>query len=180
MPDLTESYTWLVKNKGREEVEINNETEILENDVRNLLSHHMKMDNRSVDANMKVNKSSRKNSTRVTFSDVRFKCFIFSACKQPHLNHTQLVKDCTSINIWRYTITIYWKPWKKREKRLNTNVQNFDTVYSFDGQIYVNKGRVDDRTSAIPMSKRKSLERFLNQLCESNPSRSLNSTGFPF
>ena len=88
-----------MKNKGREEVEINNETEILENDVRNLLSHHMKMDNRSVDANMKVNKSSRKNSTRVTFSDVRFKCFIFSACKQPHLNHTQLVKDCTSINI---------------------------------------------------------------------------------
>ena len=63
--------------------DINNETENLENHARNFFSYHMKMDNRSVNANLKVHKCSCINSIRVTFSDVRFKRFIFSARKNP-------------------------------------------------------------------------------------------------
>ena len=58
--------------------------------IQTFLASQMKMVSRSIDANLKVFKSTRENTVKLSFSDIRFKRFIYKARKQLGENHPQL------------------------------------------------------------------------------------------
>ena len=55
---------------------------------------------------------------------------------------------------------------EQKKVRDDTKVESFDSVYSYEGRIYVKKVRNTDRSSAIPISSMKSAEKFLYEISQ--------------
>lgn len=156
--------------------DIDHSTEDLNNHLRVFLSGHMKMENRSIDANMRVRKSSRDHSVLITLSDIRYKRFLFAASKQLRLHHPQLYQNFyLNENLTSYNFELLRTLKTEKKRRNELNLPCYDTVYSFDGRIFIKKTRTTDRTSAICINTRRSLQNLMNEygsttLAPNNPS----------
>ena len=129
-------------------------------------STKMKLPNREIDSNYKVFKTDRDHSVKLVLSDLKFKKFIFIARRNMRSENPESCDDFfINEKLTHYNYELL-KTLKNEKKRRTTNkLPNFRNAYSFEGRIYVKKlGIENDRQEAIPISSRKSLETFLNQL----------------
>ena len=144
--------------------DINNEATNLENDIKNFLSEKMKMEDREIDTNMKVSKLPRENTVRLVFSDVRYKRLIFATRKRIRSEQPSLAEELfINENLTTYNFGILMSLKSERKKRTAAKAPNFDTVYSFEGRVYVKKVKSTDKSSIL-ISSRKSMENFIGQL----------------
>ena len=149
--------------------DINKDTSDLKAHVREFLSNQLDLENREFDENMKVFKARRVNSLKIAFSDIRFKKFMYSARKKKLTeNPSSLSNLYISENLTSYNFRLLRSLKEEKKRRNDNNETNFDSVYSFEGRIFVKKVRSSDKNSSIPISSKKSMQDFLNQLDEAN------------
>ena len=123
------------------------------------------MPDREIDMNMTANKSPRPHTVIIKCSDRRFKLFLYAARKKLRSDHPNLAEnlymndDLTSFN---YGLM-------KRVKNMSKlRVQNlkmtFETVYSFNGRVFVKLKRSDSSDSAILIKNSSSIDALVAKL----------------
>ena len=104
------------------------------------------MERRQIDANMYVQTTKRAQTILITFSDQRFKGFLFKARKNlPQQQFPIYINDfLTNFN---YKIL---KMAKEERRRSYDNLNPiYETVYSYNGRIFIKKRRSDPTSDAI-------------------------------
>ena len=148
----------------------------LEAHTKTFLASQMKMDSRSIDGNLKVFKSTRENTIRLSFSDIRFKRFIYKARKVLRENHPQLNENLyLNEHLTTLNYNILKKLKSERDRRKDRNLANFDSIYTFEGRVYVKKNKNDDRSFAVAVTNAKSMEKFLASLRSENDAENSNN-----
>ena len=148
---------------------LENTSENLENHVQLFLSSKLKLENRLIDANLKAYKTNRENCVKIVLSDLKFKRFLFTAKKKLREESIQETEGLyIGENLTSFNYEILKKLKLERTKRHGNNQQNFDTVYSFDGKVFVKIKRSDDRKSSIYIPNQASLLKFIDQLNENS------------
>ena len=112
--------------------------------VTQVFTSILKLEGRELDSNLKIRKSQRSNTAIVTFSDKRFKNFVFSARKQLRLSendndNTLFIND----NLTSYNYNILMKLKNKRKSLENEN-NPFKSIYTHDGRVFVKLKRNND------------------------------------
>ena len=141
---------------------INNAENDLKSHVSLFFASHLELENRAIDANMKVKKSNRPNTVHVTLSHVRYKKFLFAAKKKQRVENPEnyenmFVNDC--LTSYNFTMLKKLKAHKKRCH--NNNVPCFESLYTFEGKIYVKKKRSAETADAICISTKTTMEKLL-------------------
>ena len=143
---------------------IDNSVEDLEAHVREFLTGNMHMENRSIDVNMKVKKSPRENTVQITLSHIRFKRFLFIAKKKLREENVHNAENLyLNEYLTSYNFEILKKLKAEKKRRNESNLPFFDTVYCFEGRIYVKKVRSADKKDAICINTRSSLQKILTE-----------------
>ena len=145
--------------------EINKEATDLEDKIKSFLTEKLNMENREIDPNMKIYKLPRDNTIRLVLSDIKYKRFLFSTRKKIRIEQPRFAEDLfINENLSTYNFGILMSLKTERKKREEKEEPNFDSVYSFEGRIFVKKTKNSDRSTAILISSKKSLDNFLSQL----------------
>ena len=146
----------------------------LDSHVRELLSTQLRMERREIDSSFRVKKLQRANSVLITFSDKRFKRFIFSAVKQLRLSNPVLCENLyLNENLTSYNFGILRSLKAERRDRAQNNRACFESVYSFEGKVYVKKCKTDAPSTAIIVSNKSVLQKIFSDL-EQNASPSVS------
>ena len=123
----------------------------------------MLMEWREIDANMYVQTTRRANTILITFSDQRFKSFLFKARKR-------LPQQQIPIYINDYLTSYNYKILKlaKEERRRNNESLNplFETVYSFNGRIFIKKRSSNSSSEDILVKSPENLNEIIRQLSQ--------------
>ena len=142
--------------------ELNTSAEDLNKHGREFLLNHMRMENREIDSNMVIKKSSRDNTISISFSNIRFKRFIFAARKKLRADYPP---NCENLylneNITSYNFSILKKLKTEKKRCLENNLPCFEVLYTFEGRVYIKKQRSLDRREAICISTNQLLEKFM-------------------
>ena len=118
--------------------------------VQNFLKQHLKMSPREIDVNMVTYKSSRPHTVIIKCSDRSFKLFVYSARKKlrsdsPHLCEDLFIND----DLTSYNFSLLKCLKNERKQRIQDGKANFETVYSYNGKIFVKILRTDITENAI-------------------------------
>ena len=133
--------------------------------TKQFLNNVLKMEPRTIDANMQVNKCSRNNTIIIILSHRRYKAFLYSARKnlrQENVNSNQdlFVND----NLTSYNFRILMKLKNERKIRIENGKKCFASVYTYEGRVFVKLNREDPSTAAINIRGPARLEFFLADL----------------
>ena len=144
--------------------DIDQNNENLNEHIKSFFVEKLKMENRTIDTDFSVKKLPRNNTVMVTFSEMKFKRFLFSARKKIF----QLGQPSSELYVNENLTTYNFKMLKtlkmEKKRRSDENLPGFDSVYSFDGKVFVKKVRNTDRSSAIHISNPKQLSEFVESL----------------
>ena len=132
--------------------------------TKHFLEHKLGMPPREIDSNLNVQKTPRPNTVLLKFSDKRFKIFLFSARKklrisQADLSGLYIIEHLTSYN---YSLLKALKSEKKH--RYENNLPNFNSVYSFEGKVYVKLPGDESPNLALHIKNPASMNEFLRKL----------------
>ena len=141
--------------------DINNDDGDLKSLVTEFFSTKMDMEAREIDINLRVRKIPRDNTVLLTFSDRRYKQFIFAARKRLRQSPENDINGLfISDNLTSYNFSIF-KDLKNELKRRNElNLAGLSRVYCFEGKVYIKKD------SSVQHGKCISSKRDLKQLLE--------------
>ena len=116
-----------------------------------------------IDANMYVQATRRPKTILITFSDPRFKNLLFKARnKLPQQQFPIYIND----HLTNYNYKIL-KLAKEERKRNNENLNClFETVYSYNGRVFIKKNRSDPTAEAILIKSPESLHEIVNKLSD--------------
>ena len=124
------------------------------------------MEPREIDSGFNVKKVTyRPNTVIVVFSVIKFKRFVFGALKRLRLRDQDLCTDLfinDNMTSYNYSILKHLKSEKK--KRSEERRKSFESVYVFDGKVYVKKQKTNQPNSAIWISSVQSMKNFLESL----------------
>lgn len=138
-------------------------TQNLFSTASHFMENIMMMDWRQIDANMYVQPTRRRNTILISFSDQRFKSFLFKARKN-------LPQQQVPIYINDYLTNYNYKILKLAKEERKRNYENltvlFETVYSFNGRIFIKKRRSDPTTEAILVKSPENLEEIVKKLAD--------------
>lgn len=138
--------------------------------VRSFLSTTLRMENREIDSNFQVRKLQRNNTVMLTFSDRKFKRFIFTAKKRLRAaNQEQSRNLFINDNLTSLNYSLLKKLKIEKARRIQNVLPSFDSVYSFEGKVFAKKCKEDASSAAICISSNAILEQFLSTLEESLP-----------
>ena len=102
-----------------------------------LLRNTLGMENREIDANMQVKRMTRPNTVRITFSDKRFKTMLYKARKRLRtVNERSANQLYINDHLTNYNYRILMDL-KKARKRYNCNQDPFQSIYNFEGRIFI-------------------------------------------
>ena len=139
---------------------IDSSNENLDTHVQSFL--RLKMNDRAIDKNLNAFECPRNNTVRIELSDVRFKRFLFKARKDLRNNHPECYEGMfINENLTSFNFELMKKLKVELERRKNEQMLNYESVYSFDGKIFVKISKTDDRNAAIHISN----QIFLKNLC---------------
>ena len=133
--------------------------------VQDFLKQHLKMEIREVDVNMTVFKSSRPHTVIIKCSDRKYKLFIYSARKKLRSDNPQLCEqlfindDLTSFN---FSLLMRLKNEKKL--RHQDGKPNFESVYTFNGKVFVKISRSDPSENSIHVKNSECIESLLSRI----------------
>ena len=137
---------------------------------RNFFRSKLKMPNREIDANLIARKSPKDNKVIITFSDKRFKTFIFKARKKIR-DKNQEETDGLFINdhltTFNYKLLNDLK--SERTRRSNEGLPNYEVIYTFNGRIFIKKNKGAPNDDAILI---KNHTDYMNLLQSLNPANS--------
>ena len=123
----------------------------------------MMMEWRQIDANMYVQTTRRPNTILITFSDQRFKSFLFKARKNlPQQQVPIFIND--HLTSYNYKILKLAKEERKRNNESHTNL--FETVYSYNGRVFIKRSRSDPAAEAILVKSPENLKEIMKKLAE--------------
>ena len=149
--------------------DIDSTEENLEPVVKNFLSNHMEMEAREIDGSMRIRKLPRDHAVLLSLSDRRFKTFLFKAKKNIRLKSRVKYEHLfVNDNITSYNYSMLKKLKDEKRRRSESAIPGFETVYCFEGRVYVKKSKTAD---ALCVSNKKTLAKFIKDLDE----RTLNS-----
>ena len=142
---------------------IDNSTTDLEKHVREFFSDHMGMESRSIDRNMRVKKSKRANTVQINLSNIRFKKFLYAAKKQIRVNNPENHEDfLLNEYLTTYNFDILKKLKAEKKRCADEKMTCFETLYTFEGRVYIKKTRTNDKNDAICVNTRKVLDKIIN------------------
>ena len=122
----------------------------LHDDIAKFLAENMKITNREMDTSLIVQKTSRPNTVILTFSDRRFKLFIFKACKNLRTANDEVSSDLyLNDNLTPYNFSILMSLKRERSRRRTENRPLFETIYSIDGKVFVKLTRGAPNQEAV-------------------------------
>ena len=148
--------------------DIDKDANQLDEHIKKFLTSKIKMNEREIDANLKAFKSARDKTTKVIFSHIRFKKFLFAARRKMFLDDRDACQNLyINENLTPYNYDILKTLKREKKRREENNEPNLDAVYTFEGRVFVKKVRTDSKTPGTVISSRKSLENFLNQMSSS-------------
>ena len=139
--------------------------------VKTFLLETVKMENREIDVNFQVRKVGRENTVLVTFSDRRFKRFIFAAKKRLRTSHPDdSINFFINDNLTSFNYNLLKKLKMEKKRRTESLLPSFDSLYVFEGKVYVRISQVNSSMPATCISNEKLLQQFLTSLpVESSP-----------
>ena len=129
---------------------INQNSDTLKDDIKNFFTDKLKMENREIDQNLNVKKSKRNNTVMVTFSDRRFKIFMYRALKKARSTEdNELETLFINDNLTSYNFPILMKLKREKKERTTDKKFCFQSCYSFDGKVYIKMLKTDSNEKAI-------------------------------
>ena len=141
---------------------INPNAENLLQHAKDFLLNKMKMDNRMMDANVFVKKTGRPNTILLTFSDKRFKRFLYIARKNLRNSNVESCRELyINEDLTSYNFALLMKLKRERKRRIAQNLAGFESVYTFEGKVFVKRNKNEDNKEAIYIKSEKVLNSFL-------------------
>ena len=140
----------------------------LEYHLKDFFSDTMKMTQREIDLNyMKVRKTRKDHTVIVTLSEKRYKKFIYTAKKKLRNENDSACDGLyVSDNLTAYNASLLMEIKKERTRRLSEGLSGFQTVYTFEGKVFVKMRREDKNDEAIYIKNRKVLQEFMARLSD--------------
>ena len=109
-------------------------------------------------------KTKQRNTVLVRLSNIRFKRFIFAAKKKLKESNPD---KCSNLyindDLTAYNLEILKSLKTEKKKLSDDNMDCFETVYSFEGRIFIKKNRSDDRSSAIWVNSKSKLQNIISE-----------------
>ena len=137
----------------------------LQTRTRDFFINVLRMSDREIDANFNVQKTKKENTVIVILSDKRFKKFIYVAKKK--IRH-ELPETLDNIyindNLTAYNHSLLMSLKRDRTIRRNEGRPTFDTVYTFEGKVFVKRCRSDRNEEAVYIKNKQLLEDFLKNV----------------
>ena len=130
----------------------------LDKHAKDFFETQMKMERRSVDANLAARKVSRANTLLIRFSDRRYKAFVYSAKKELREENPQLTENLyVNDNLTTYNFKLLMDLKKMRKRRREEGKRTFEVVYSRDGKVFIKHDIRDPPTSSTHVKSREML-----------------------
>ena len=133
--------------------DLNKDSNDLVGDKKQFLIEHLKMERRSIDANMEVRKCPRDNTVTIKCSNIRYKRFLYTANKKLRAetpNNNLYIND----NLTTYNYDILKQLKTARKRLIDQGAICFDSVYTFDGKVFIKKSFSDNKENAICIRNR--------------------------
>ena len=128
------------------------------------LQQKLNMSPREIDANVYVQKTRRPNTVMLKLSDKKFKSFIYSARKTLRNSSSNLTGLYINEYLTSYNYTLLKKLKTEKKRRNENNLPNFNSVYSFEGRVFVKLHGSEQSGEAIHMKNSNILMEFLGKL----------------
>ena len=116
-----------------------------------------------IDANVYVKKTRRPNTVILKLSDKKLKCFIYSARKTLR-NSSNLTGLYINEYLSSYNYILLKKLKTEKKRRNENNLPNFNSVYFFEGRVFVKLRGTEQSREAIHMKNSNILMEFLGKL----------------
>lgn len=130
--------------------------------VENIFSNRLKMTRREIDANLNVRKARRENTVIVTFSQSRFKNFVFKARKRLREKNEPVTGLFLNDNLTSYNHKILMELKRKRKNYSQVN-DPFSSIYSYDGRVFV-KMKNASNTESINIKNLVQMKKFIDDV----------------
>ena len=146
----------------------------LDERVKVFLTDKMGLSSRELDTNMIVRKTNRNNTALLTVSDTRFKTFLYRARTKLRSAKAALSTDLyLNDNLTSYNFKILMDLKRDRKRRKSDNMPHLESIYSFDGKVYVKKARTDSNKLATWVKDCSVMRRVMSSVDDgSNPATS--------
>ena len=145
--------------------QIDSSTASLSDHVRQFMIDVMKMEPRTVDANMQVNKSSRNNTVIIILSHRRYKAFIYSARKNLRQRNEEVSTDLfVNDSLTSYNFKLLMKLKNEKRMRIENDRTTFASVYSYEGKIFIKMTRNEPQTAALHIKSPMQFSKLLRDL----------------
>ena len=141
---------------------LNKNNDDLKAHVKNFFVNTLQMQDRSIDSNFQAKKGHKDNNIIVSFSDKRFKLFLYQAKKRLRQNESQeyqdlfINDDLTPYNFKRLMEL------KNYRKSFGRNDDPFRSIYTRDGRVYVKLATDDPTTYGTPVKNSSFLQNLKN------------------
>lgn len=114
--------------------------------IKTFMSNTLKMEPREIDSCLHVSKLRRDHSVLLTFSDARFKNFIYGARKKLQTEDKNLCKDFyLNDNLTQFNLSIFNTLKNERRKRTSAGNDTPFYVFTFQGRVYVKENRDSEK-----------------------------------
>ena len=133
--------------------------------LNDVLKTTLQLENREIDANIRVRKSKRENTLIATFSHQRFKQFVYRARKKIRANGNDL-NFYLNDNLTSYNHGILMKLKRDRKSYPNTS-DPYSSIYSFEGKVYVKLKREPNK-NGLHIKDVDQLSKFLDEVKSSS------------
>ena len=144
---------------------INNNHENLNQHVSEFLTHYLLMEPREIDSNLYVSRSPRANTVSLRFSDRKFKLFLFSARKRLRIDNPRKTENLfINDHLTSYNYAILKSLKSEKKSRTDAGLTSFDSVYTYEGKVFVKKVRSNSPNNSIHISNPKMMKKFLDEL----------------
>ena len=130
--------------------------------AKTFCSQTLKMEQRSIDAQLQVHKCNRENTLMFVFSAVRFKRFLYAARKKLREQANPPIIYIND-NLTTLNFNLIMKLKRERAARRDGPAK-FESVYSFDGRIYAKIRHSSPKTEAHHIKNKDKMDEFLSIL----------------
>ena len=134
--------------------------------VKNFMAGKLRMENREIDSQFTAKKLSRRNNTvLVSFSEKKFKKFIFQAMKRLRQEDSNLGNDLyVNDNMTLHNYSLLKKMKQEKKRRSDANLPSFESLYVFEGKVFARKNKEDRETHSTWISNKQSMEKFFEMI----------------
>ena len=144
---------------------INNNEANLQQSIKRMCESDLNMERRDIDANMMVKKVTRENTVLITFSHRRYKINLFKAKKLIRTSNASFSSDLyINENLTTYNFKLLMQLKREKNLRREQNKPSFETVYTFEGKVYVKRSKEDSNQQAHHIRSPTCLTDFLLKL----------------